>query len=284
MRVLVTGAAGQLGRDIVSALRSLEMAEVTSADHGSLAVEDRAAVDELFDSVGPDVVIHTAAFTDVDGCETDPERANAVNVLGTGHVTQAADKTGAHLVYISTDYVFDGRDSRPYRESDPTNPISVYGSSKLAGELLCPESATIVRTSWLSGAHGANFVRTVLRLGERSGELRFVDDQRGSPTFTSDLAPAVVALGMDRRAGCFHVTNRGEASRFELARETLAVAGADPGRVHPIPTRELDPPRPAARPAYSVLDSSAFESAGYAPLPPWRDGLTRLVAQLNGNT
>lgn len=284
MRVLVTGAAGQLGRDILSALRPHQMVEVTGADHDSLAVEDRAAVDELFDSVRPDVVIHTAALTDVDGCETDPQRANAVNALGTGNVAGAADRAGAHLVYVSTDYVFDGRSSRPYRESDPTNPISVYGSSKLAGELLCPESATIVRTSWLSGAHAANFVRTVLRLGERAGELRFVDDQRGSPTFTADLAPAVVALAMDRRAGCFHVTNRGEASRFELAQETLAIAGADPGRVQPIPTEELDPPRPATRPAYSVLDTSVFEDAGYPPLPPWRDGLARLVAQLNGET
>jgi dTDP-4-dehydrorhamnose reductase len=282
--VLVTGAAGQLGRDIVSALRPHQMVEVTAAGHASLAVEDRAAVDELFDSVRPDVVIHSAAFTDVDGCETDPQRANAVNALGTGNVAGAADRAGAHLVYVSTDYVFDGRSSRPYRESDPTNPISVYGSSKLAGELLCPQSATIVRTSWLSGAHAANFVRTVLRLGERDGELRFVDDQRGSPTFTADLAPAVVALAMDRRAGCFHVTNRGEASRFELAKETLAIAGADPRRVHPIPTEELDPPRPATRPAYSVLDTSAFEDAGYPPLPPWRDGLARLVAQLHGET
>jgi dTDP-4-dehydrorhamnose reductase len=282
--VLVTGAAGQLGRDIVSALRPHRTVEVTAASHASLAVEDRAAVDELFDSVRPDVVIHSAAFTDVDGCETDPQRANVVNALGTGNVAGAADRAGAHLVYVSTDYVFDGRSSRPYRESDPTNPISVYGSSKLAGELLCPQSATIVRTSWLSGAHAANFVRTVLRLGERAGELRFVDDQRGSPTFTADLAPAVVALAMDRRAGCFHVTNRGEASRFELAKETLAIAGADPRRVHPIPTEELDPPRPATRPAYSVLDTSAFEDAGYPPLPPWRDGLARLVAQLHGET
>jgi dTDP-4-dehydrorhamnose reductase len=282
VRVLVTGAAGQLGQDIVSVL-GRESVESITANHARLAIEDPAGVAELLGAVHPDVVIHAAALTDVDLCEEDPERAWAVNATGTGNVAEAAERVGAHLVYISTDYVFDGRGSRPYRESDETNPISVYGATKLAGERLCPAGATIVRTSWLNGAHGANFVRTVLRLGDGSGELRFVDDQRGSPTFTADLAPAVVALATDRRPGCFHVTNLGDASRFELARETLAVAGADPRRVVPISTDQLDPPRPAARPAYSVLDNSAFVRAGYPPMPPWRVGLERLVAQLNGH-
>jgi dTDP-4-dehydrorhamnose reductase len=280
MRVLVTGAVGQLGRDVVAVFRDDETAEVTAADHAMVAVEDRAAVDDLVGSMRPDIVIHAAALTNVDLCEEDPGLADAVNAIGTGNVADAAERAGAHLVYVSTDYVFDGRGSRPYRESDATNPVSVYGATKLAGEKACPDGATIVRTSWVCGAHGANFVRTVVDLGRRPGELRFVDDQRASPTFTSDLAPAVAALAMDRRPGCFHVTNSGEASRFELARETLAISGGDPERVLPITTGELKPARPAARPAYSVLDNSAFEAAGYRPLAPWRDGLTRLVAQL----
>jgi dTDP-4-dehydrorhamnose reductase len=281
MKVLVTGAGGQLGRDVLLVLQGDKAVELTAADHASLPVENRALVDELFGAVHPDIVIHSAALTNVDLCEEDPERANAVNGIGTKNVADAAQRVGAHLLYVSTDYVFDGRAMRPYRESDPTNPISVYGASKLAGELAVPESATIVRTSWVCGAHGANFVRTVLGLVDREGELRFVDDQRGSPTFTTDLALAVVALAMDRRPGCFHVTNRGEASRFELARETLAVAGGDPGRVLPISTDELVPARAATRPAYSVLDNATFEAAGYQALPPWRDGLARLCAQLN---
>jgi dTDP-4-dehydrorhamnose reductase len=281
--VLVTGATGQLGAEIVSVLRRGDKVELTAAGHRDLPVDDRAAVDGLVGSIRPDVVIHTAAYTDVDACEGDPGRANAVNGTGTGNVAEAAQRVGAHLVYVSTDYVFDGRASRPYRESDQTNPISVYGASKLAGERLCPPEGTVVRTSWLCGAHGPNFVRTVLALGERAGEMRFVEDQCGSPTFAADLAPAVVALALDGRRGCFHVTNRGEASRFELARQTIAVAGGDPGRVRPISTAELDPPRPAARPPYSVLDNSAFEGAGYPPMPSWRDGLDRLVAQLKGH-
>ena len=280
----MTGAAGQLGRDVVSVLGRHETVEVTAADHAALAVEDRAAVDCLIETVRPGVVIHAAAITNVDLCETDPGRANAVNAIGTRNVAEAAERVGAHMVYVSTDYVFDGRGSRPYRESDQANPISVYGATKLAGERACPEGATIVRTSWVCGAHGTNFVRTVLALAVRTGELRFVDDQRGSPTFAADLAPALVALAMDRRPGCFHVTNHGDATRFELARETIAIAGGDPERVLPISTAELDPPRPAARPAYSVLDNSVFESAGYSPMPAWRDGLARLVAQLHGQT
>jgi dTDP-4-dehydrorhamnose reductase len=281
VRILVTGAGGQLGRDIVAVLERDGVAEVVAADHRALAVEDRAAVDSAVEEARPDVVIHSAALTNVDLCEEDPTQAESVNVVGTHNLVDAAERAKAHLVYVSTDYVFDGRGTRPYRESDETNPISVYGATKLGGERACSQDATIVRTSWLSGAHGSNFVTTVRSLGERPGELRFVNDQRGSPTYTADLAQAVVALAMDRRPGCFHVSNGGEASRFALAREVLAICGGDPERVVPISTAELSPPRPATRPAYSVLDNSAFESSGYPPLPPWRDGLVRLIERLS---
>jgi len=277
----VTGAGGQLGQEIVDVLDRDAQVEAVAADHRALPVDDVAALEAAFEAVRPDIVIHTAALTNLDRCEEHPDEADAVNAAGTRNVVRAAARAGgAHIVYISTDYVFDGRGTRPYRESDETHPLSVYGQTKLAGERACPPEATIVRTSWVAGRHGANFIRTVLDLGRQRGLLRFVDDQRASPTFTADLAPAVIALAKDRRPGCFHVTNAGTASRFELAKETLAAAGADPSRVRPITTAELDPPRPAVRPAYSVLDNEAFVSAGYEPLRPWPEALASLVAQL----
>jgi dTDP-4-dehydrorhamnose reductase len=280
MRILVTGAGGQLGADVVELLAADPAMESIAADHTALRVEDREAVRAVFSSAGPDVVIHCAALTDVDRCELEPGLAGAVNAQGTANVAEAAAAVGAHVVYVSTDYVFDGEGRRPYVETDPTNPVSVYGATKLAGERACPPGATVVRTSWLSGAHGANFVTTVLRLAEQPGELRFVDDQTGSPTHTADLARALVALALDRRPGCFHVANGGGTSRFALAREILAQSGGDPGRVSPIPTAELAPPRPAVRPAYSVLDTAAYERAGYEPLPSWQDGLAELLGRL----
>ena len=156
----------------------------------------------------------------------------------------------------------------------------MYGRSKLAGELECRPGSTIVRTSWVCGAHGSNIVATALRLARGDGELRFIDDQHGSPTFTADLAPAIVTLGLDRRPGTFHVTNSGATTWWGLVRASLAAAGADPERVRPITTAELDPPRPAPRPAYSVLDNLALRLSGLPALPDWQDGLARLVPAL----
>ncbi len=279
MRFLVTGATGQLGWDVAELLER-DGAEVVRGTHASLPVEDAGVVAAAIEAARPDVVIHAAAMTDVDRCEEEPETAEAVNAVGTRHVAEAAARVGAHLLYVSTDYVFDGTATRPYKETDTANPVSVYGATKLAGERACPPDATVVRTAWVAGAHARNFVTTVLELARGAGELRFVDDQRSSPTFSVDLAGAVVSLARERRPGCFHVTNRGEASRFEQARETVALAGGDPNRVVPISTADLRPARPARRPAYSVLDNGAFEGAGYRPLPEWHDGLARLVAEL----
>jgi dTDP-4-dehydrorhamnose reductase len=247
-----------------------------------LAVEDRGAVLAAVLGTRPDVVVHAAAWTAVDACEGDPQRALAVNALGTRHVAEAAAAVGAHLLYLSTDYVFDGTASRPYVEWDDPRPLSVYGRSKLGGERECPPGATVVRTSWVAGAAGANMVRTALRLAQGAGPLRFVDDQRGSPTFTADLAAAVVTLALDRRPGVFHVTNQGETSWFGFVRAVLRAAGHDPARVEPIATAQLDPPRPAPRPANSVLDNAALRLCGLPLLPDWEDGLDRLVAVLTG--
>jgi dTDP-4-dehydrorhamnose reductase len=296
MRVLVTGAGGQLGTDVVDALagrvptggRPEDSAtgrlglrspcEVTAADHALLDVADRGAVQTIFEGVRPHVVVHAAAWTAVDACEGDPDRAYGVNAVGTRHVAEAARRVGAHVVYVSTDYVFDGTSTRPYLEWDPPNPMSVYGASKLAGETELDPGSTVVRTSWVCGAHGANMVKTVLRLAGGSGPLRFVDDQWGSPTFTADLAGVLAVLATERLPGTFHVTNSGVTSWFGFARAVLEVAGHDPGRVEPIATADLDPPRPAPRPANSALDNAALRLMGMAPMPPWRDALERLVA------
>ncbi len=299
LRVLVTGAGGQLGHDVAVALggqvppggRRARLfgpdgavpsgVDVVAAAHRDLAVEDRTAVLAAVDGLRPDVVVHAAAWTAVDACEGDPDRAFSVNALGTRHLAEAASRVGAHLVYVSTDYVFDGTSPDPYREWDPTGPLSVYGRSKLGGERECPPGSTIVRTSWVCGANGANMVKTALRLAAGEGPLRFVDDQHGCPTFTADLAAAIVTLALDRRPGVFHVTNQGPTTWFAFVRAVLAAAGHDPGRVEPVATADLVPPRPAPRPANSVLDNAALRLSGLPLLPPWEDGLERLLRVLS---
>jgi dTDP-4-dehydrorhamnose reductase len=299
VRILITGADGQLGRDLLDALAGRVPAggrrcallgpdgprdglshEVLATDIGNMRVDDRDAVLHVFEDFRPELVLHCGALTAVDLCETEVDAAYAVNAMGTRHVAEAAGRVGAHLLYVSTDYVFDGTAARPYREWDPTGPTSVYGASKLAGERECPPGSTIVRTSWVCGAHGKNMVVTALNLAKGDGPLRFIDDQHGSPTFTADLAPAIVTLGLDRRPGIFHVTNSGATTWWGFVRAILAEAGADPERVLPIRTDELDPPRPAPRPANSVLDNMALRLSGLPALPDWQDALARLVPAL----
>jgi dTDP-4-dehydrorhamnose reductase len=304
LRVLVTGGRGQLGRDLddvlagsvpdgglpdadgVAILPPLAKGGIDVLAPGSdtMDVADRTVVGEVIGAFRPDIVIHAGACTAVDACESDPDTAFSVNAIGTRNVAEAAVGVGAHLVYLSTDYVFDGTLDRPYVEWDQPNPRSVYGLSKLGGEqevrTVAGASASVVRTAWVNGAHGANMVKTVLRLAAASpdGTLRFVDDQHGCPTFTADLARAVVRLALDRRPGTFHVTNQGETTWF--ARATLAAAGLDPHRVLPIATSELDPPRPAPRPANSRLDNAALRLSGIPLLPWWEESLARLVGFL----
>jgi dTDP-4-dehydrorhamnose reductase len=298
VRVLVTGAEGQLGRDLVDALSgrvpvaglradlrtgslgARPPCHVVATDLPGLDITDRGAVLRFGEDQRPDVVIHGAAYTAVDACEGNPELAFAVNAIGTRNVAEASRRIGAHFVYVSTDYVFDGRSSRPYVEWDAPNPTSVYGRSKYAGELECGPGDTIVRTSWVCGYHGANMVKTVLRLAGEPGPLRFVADQHGSPTFTADLAGVLAVLATERRPGRFHVTNHGVTTWFGFAREVLAAVGADPMRVEPVATADLQPPRPAPRPANSALDNTALRLGGLPTLPPWEDGLRRLVAAL----
>jgi len=218
--------------------------------------------------------------TAVDACETNIDIATAVNATAVGVLSEACNGAGAHLVHISTDYVFDGTLDRPYREDDDTNPQSVYGKTKLAGEVAAGPGAATARTSWVCGAHGNNMVKLVLRLANGDTDMAFVDDQRGCPTFTADLAPALRRLALDRRTGVHHVTNQRAVSWYQFVREILEAAGHDPGRVRRISTTDLDPPRPAPRPANSVLDNAVWREAGLPMLRDFGDPLAELIADL----
>ncbi|MCY3861123.1 MAG: dTDP-4-dehydrorhamnose reductase [bacterium] len=281
MKVLVTGAAGQLGCDVAAQFADSGH-DVIAARRRELDVSRREQVLGVVGSVQPDVLVNCAAYTAVDACETDAERAYEVNALAVRHLAEAAYRFDAHLCHVSTDYVFSGDKAEPYHEWDQPDPRSVYGASKLAGEQEVGEAATVVRTSWLCGRHGANVVATVLRLAAEGGPLRFVNDQRGSPSFTPDVAIMIERLCVDRSPGLYHVTNRGEASWYEFAREVMVAAGHDPDRVEPITTAELDPPRLAPRPANSVLENRALGLTGLDQPPDYRESLHRLVADLRG--
>ncbi len=275
MRVLVTGASGQLGCDVV---RAFARDEVVALPRSELDVTKESAVVAAVRDVLPDVVVHCAAFTKVDACETDPETAMAVNAAGAWWVARACDLAGAAMVYLSSDYVFDGTAGRPYDEFDAVNPLSVYGRSKEAGERLVRQTLPahhIVRTSWVHGADGANFVRTMLRLGRDRGAVSVVDDQTGTPTFGEDLAPALRELAVTRRYGTYHLTNAGHCTWFELARTAFALAGLE---VDVTPTDTATFGAPAPRPAFSVLDNRMARLAGVTPLPHWSDALERLLA------
>lgn len=283
MRILVTGAAGQVGREVVEQLAAAPHHEVLAAGRAQLDLADRDQVLGAVTSWQPDLVLNLAAMTAVDACESEQDLAYRVNALGPRHVADGARRVGAHVVHVSTDYVFDGTKDGPYQEWDPPAPRSAYGRSKLGGEAELAGSGcswTIARTSWVCGFHGANMVKTVLRLAGGSGPLRFVDDQRGHPTFAEDLAGMLVRLGVERRPGLFHVTNQGAVSWFEFVREVLAVAGGDPARVEPISTADLQPPRPAPRPANSVLDNAALRLSDVPLLDDFRAPLARLVDRL----
>lgn len=279
-RVLVTGAGGMLGRDVVAAAGARGH-EVVGLSRGELDVTDAAAVGTAFTVAAPDVVVNCAAWTDVDGAEADEAGAQAVNATAAGIVARAAAAVGARLVHVSTDYVFAGdrdRGAAPYVESDPTGPRTAYGRTKLAGERAVAEvggSHAIARTSWLFGTAGRNFVATMLALGAERDELTVVDDQVGCPTATAHLAPALLALAEGDGEGVHHVAGGGWCSWRELAQETFRQAGVD-CRVVPCTTAEM--PRPAPRPAFSALVSERPETP---VLPPWREGLAAYLSELS---
>jgi dTDP-4-dehydrorhamnose reductase len=282
MRLLITGAGGQLGIDLV---RCCEIAgdDVVATNHDDLDIADRDAVHGAVSSLRPEVVINCAAWTAVDACEGDPDRALAQNGLAVRWLAESCDGAGARLVQIGTDYVFDGSLDRPYNEWDEPAPQSVYGATKLIGEreaLVLGSSGAVVRTSWVCGQNGANMVKTIMRLANDRPELAFVCDQIGHPTFSADLAPMVRRIAADRRSGIHHVTNQTPTSWYGFARDVVAAMGKDPDIVRPIRTAELQPARPAPRPANSVLDNAVLRMAGIPLLRDFGEPLRETVEAL----
>jgi dTDP-4-dehydrorhamnose reductase len=274
---LVTGAGGMLGRDLVDVL-GRRGEDVTGLRRGDLDVTDESAVRAFILRARPAVVVNCAAWTAVDDAEAHEDEALLVNGRGAENVAAACAASGSRLVHVSTDYVFGGDGLAPYAEYDRTAPRTAYGRTKLAGEQavlgLLPETGYVVRTSWLYGAHGPNFVRAMTGLERRQQFVDVVADQRGQPTWAVDVADQIVALArVAPRAGVYHATSSGEATWHELAVEVFRLLGADPARVRATTSAAF--PRPAPRPAYSVLGHDRIAAAGVEPIGDWRTALSR---------
>ncbi len=281
-RWLVTGAGGMLGTDLVAALTS-RGEPVTGLDRASLDVTDSAAVTDAVARCRPDVVVNCAAWTAVDDAEASEEQALAVNAGGAANLAASCAARGARLVQVSTDYVFAGDAGRPYAEDDVTAPRTAYGRTKLAGERAVldrlPGSGYVVRTAWLYGAHGPNFVRTMIKLEGQRPTIDVVDDQQGQPTWSADVARQITALiHSTAPPGIYHATSSGQTTWFGLAREIFGLLGADPARVRPVPSSALT--RPAPRPAYSVLSHDAWARLAVPPIGEWRTALHRAFPEL----
>ena len=281
MKILVTGVSGQLGYDVERELerRGIEHLGTSSKE---LDITDREAVERLMERYRPDAVIHCAAYTKVDLAEDEPERCWAVNADGTRNMAAACRRTGAKLLYISTDYVFPGTGERSYETGDPTGPVNTYGRSKLAGELAVQsllEKYFIVRISWVFGKNGNNFVKTMLRLAETRAELSVVCDQIGSPTYTADLAPLLCDMVQTERYGVYHATNEGTCAWSEFAEAIFELAGRQVV-VHPIPTSAY--PTRAVRPLNSRMSKECLHSNGFQELPEWKNALARYLKEITG--
>jgi dTDP-4-dehydrorhamnose reductase len=275
---MVTGAGGQLGHDLLRCLQGEPVAGLTRAD---LDLTDTDAIVRALDVFDPEVVVNAAAYTAVDAAESDEASARAGNTTAAANLARACADRGVRLVHVSTDYVFAGDARTPYEVDSPTGPRSVYGRTKLEGERLVVAAAPdayVVRTAWVYGAAGANFVKTMVHLEAQRPTIAVVDDQRGSPTWSADLARGLVALArLGPTPGIYHCTGGGETTWYGLARAVFEELGADPDRVRPTTSDEF--PRPAPRPTYSVLSNSVWEAAGLAPLPEWRSALRRAFAE-----
>lgn len=278
MRVLVTGARGQLGQDVVK-LFSVSH-EVYGFGREDLDITNDVKVKSVVQEVQPEVIIHCAAYTAVDKAEEEKEQAYLVNAQGTRNIALAANVVGAKLCAVSTDYVFDGQATMPYDIDSPTTPQSVYGASKLAGETFVRELMEkyfIVRTSWVFGLYGNNFVKTMLKLGRQGHSLKVVDDQIGSPTYTKDLAEFLLSLVQSEKYGTYHVSNTGACSWYEFARNIFQKTSLDV-ELSPCTTEKY--PRPAPRPKYSVMSQQAIRSQGFKLLPPWQEALEDFLTEL----
>lgn len=286
MKILVTGAGGQLGRDLVDVLRE-RGDDVIAATRREMDYTDIEHVADFVIRSRPDWVVNCAAYTQVDKAESDEKTAFLVNESAAGKVAQATTVVGAGLLHLSTDFVFGGSLSTPLTEEDPVNPLSVYGRSKLAGErqVLQSHSAPIIlRAAWIHGARGHNFVKTILRLAAEREELRVVDDQIGTPTWTRDICHAIESLIQNRCDGVFHFTNEGVASWYDFAVAIVEEAGVldFPIKVqHILPIATSEYQTPAQRPAYTVLSKRKIRRVLGAPIPHWRQGLRGMLKELH---
>jgi len=285
-RVCIVGAKGMLGRELVrlgGARAAPAAIEVVPLDVEEIDIADAGRTGAVIGQLRPEVIINAAAYTDVDGCERQGELAAAVNADGPGHLARACAVYGGRLVHVSTDFVFDGRQNVPYGPADAVRPLSAYGRTKADGERQVREALedhVIVRTSWLFGVHGKNFVKTILRLSREKPELRVVDDQVGCPTHAPDLADALLRTAGRPLRGTYHFCNRGVCYWYDFAREIVRQAGSA-CRVVPIKTGELD--RPAVRPAYSVLRTDELERDLGIVIRPWPEALADCLGDLEAS-
>ncbi len=281
MKVLIIGAEGMLGHDLVDVLGDEN--EISTTTIYTLDITDIDKTVKTIKEINPDVVVHAAAFTDVNGCESNQDTAYNVNVLGTRNVAVASSQADSALVYISTDYVFDGEKGSSYHEYDQPNPLSVYGKTKYLGEVYIRDILNkfyIVRTSWLYGFHGNNFVTTMLNLAKTNDTLSVVNDQIGSPTYTLDLANAIAELIKKPRYGIYHITNSDSCSWYEYACEIFDMAGIDI-EVKPVTTEEY--PQPAPRPKYSVLENYNWKMEGLKEIRSYKEALKDYMKLLEEN-
>ncbi|MGP8284219.1 MAG: dTDP-4-dehydrorhamnose reductase [Desulfomonilaceae bacterium] len=276
---IVVGARGMLGRDLCASLREIET-HIVEMDIPEMDISSLSSVMDVMGKVKPKLVINVAALTDVDGCESQQEQAFKVNATGPENLAVAVNELGSFLVHISTDYVFDGSKNMPYREDDPPNPLGIYGKSKLEGELsikrVLSTNYCIIRTQWLYGANGKNFVDTIIKAGGKNKTLKIVNDQFGSPTYTVDLSAAIIKLCLMRANGVFHVTNSGYTTWSGFASKIFKLVGLDDVDIQDIDTRRLG--RPAPRPLYSVLDNSRFVRLTGIKLPQWEDAVGKYLS------
>lgn len=284
MKVLVTGASGQLGVDTVKILQAKGY-EVLGCDRQTLDITNLEQCQQVIASFRPEVIIHCAAYTAVDAAETDIDGAYLVNAVGTRNIAVAAEAVQAKVIYISTDYVFDGQGVQPYHEYDNTDPQSIYGKSKRAGEVLIQSLSSryfIVRTSWVYGLHGNNFVKTMLKLGQEKPQLKVVHDQKGSPTYTVDLAVFLTELMVTEKYGVYHASNSDSCTWYEFTqeifRQAVDILGVDIQAVlEPCATSEF--PRPAPRPANSVMEHLSIRTNGFTDIRSWKEGLTAFLQE-----
>lgn len=280
MRVVITGAAGQLGRDLIRAFSEAGGFSVLPFSRQELDVSHLEAVTWTLKTHLPEVIVHAAAYTKVDQAEAEPEKAYQINGFGARNVAMAAESIGAKIVYVSTDFVFDGTKRELYTERDAPNPLGMYGRSKLLGESLVTASTGkhfIVRTAWLYGNYGDNFISKIIKKAQTQDQLEVIHDQWGSPTYTLDLARMIVQLIQTDHYGIYHGVNGGVCSRFEWAQAILEEAGIDPSKVVAVPAERYVTPAP--RPAYSALGDDALVAAGIPRMRHWRDALREYIHQ-----